>query len=91
MRLSDVKHRMPECNCLGCGRKISGVSGIDDDARPSPGDFTVCMYCGHTMVFADDLTVREPTLAEYMELFADERVNAAEGAVRLAGSVKDPH
>jgi hypothetical protein len=35
---------------------------------PTPGCATVCLYCSHLMIFADDMTLREPTHAEIVEL-----------------------
>jgi hypothetical protein len=52
------------------------VSDRDDEHRPNPGDFTVCVYCDRLMVFKDDLTLREPTNAEAIE--ADESGDVAE-------------
>jgi hypothetical protein len=59
--------RVPESRCLGCGAVQSATTSLDGQ-RPSPGDFTVCLECGHLMVFADDLTVRELTEGEMHDI-----------------------
>lgn len=64
-------HVTAECKCLNCGKRLKLASSITTDARPDPGDATVCLDCGHVMVFADDLSVREPTDAEVIELAGD--------------------
>lgn len=35
---------------------------------PKPGNFTVCMDCGHVMVFGEALVLREPNDAEILKL-----------------------
>jgi hypothetical protein len=54
--------------CLNCQEWLDGATGVDHRNRPYPGATTVCMYCGHIMVFADDLTFREPTDEEMVEI-----------------------
>lgn len=60
--------------CLHCGRQLSGATAVGDDAAPTPGDATVCIYCGHIMVFAEDLKLRNPIAAEIDDLAGDERI-----------------
>ena len=38
--------------CLNCSQWLDAATSIDHRARPHPGATTVCMYCGHIMVFA---------------------------------------
>jgi len=38
------------------------------------------MYCGHIMVFADDLTYREPTADEMVEIASDPSIIAIQKA-----------
>jgi hypothetical protein len=58
------KH-LTEHHCLNCKHKLNASDTLEDDRdAPEPGCFTVCMYCSHLMVFADDMSVREPTDAE---------------------------
>lgn len=63
--------KLKESNCPSCGKTLNAATVLgDDDTRPNPGEFTVCMYCGHIMAFADDLTVRELTADEMIEAAA---------------------
>ena len=72
--IGDTSHRMPDSTCLSCSKVLSGTAMVNGDARPDSGDITVCIYCGHIMVFADGLTLRNPTDAEMIEIAGDERI-----------------
>lgn len=54
--------------CLNCNTLIDGATSVGSDVRPKPGDVTVCMYCGHVMAFNDELTMRELTGQEIIEI-----------------------
>jgi hypothetical protein len=56
---------------LSCGKMLDGCMAVEADGGPSPGDFTVCIYCGHIMAFADDLTLRELTGDEIHAIAGD--------------------
>jgi hypothetical protein len=73
-------HLMPGCNCLNCGKHLDGASAINDDGMPSPGDITLCIYCGHIMAFADDLSFRELNDEEMHEVAGDKRIIAVQWA-----------
>jgi hypothetical protein len=83
-----VDSRVPPSMCLDCGRINDAATGVDHaegpDAAPQPGDVTVCFYCGHIMVFGDDLMLRNPTDAEIREIAGDARILAVQRARRLA-------
>jgi hypothetical protein len=53
-----------------------------EDAVPRPGDITLCLYCGHIMAFADDLTLRELNDEEAHDIAGDPRMLAAQWARR---------
>jgi hypothetical protein len=72
--------RMPATHCLNCERLVDGASGVDTKGKPRPGNITVCIYCGHLMAFARDLSMRELTGEEMREIAGDERVLAAQRA-----------
>lgn len=46
--------RIPGSNCLSCGRLLDCASVLDNPnkKKPKPGDFTICIDCGHVMGFA---------------------------------------
>lgn len=65
--------RLPERECLQCGKKLDAASCLaDDTAVPRPGDISMCIRCGHLMTFADDLSYRELTEEELLEVPLDE-------------------
>lgn len=73
-----LRIEVPPSPCLGCGR-INDMAGTVGNATPKPKDLTVCFYCAHLMVFADDLTLRNLTGAEMLDR------HVLELRMRLAG------
>lgn len=65
-----IKRPLPVCACKVCGYKFDCATAPTEDItkRPRPGDFSLCMKCGEIYVFAEDMTVREPSLNEMMAL-----------------------
>ena len=59
-----VDTKVPESSCCECGNRLDGATG--SDATPSHGDFMLCIVCGSLNVFADDMTLRQPTVDEYV-------------------------
>jgi hypothetical protein len=66
--------RMKSCPCTNCGKMQNAATGVNEDCAPSPGDCSICLDCGHLMVFADDLKLRNPTDAEMHEMAGDSRI-----------------
>lgn len=62
-------HRIPEMNCLACGQKLNHVG--DEQTPPNPGDWTICLYCRHPMVFMPDFTLRNLSIIEEEEAVKD--------------------
>lgn len=71
---------MPDARCLGCGKLVDGATNMLGPSSPDAGDVTICIYCGRLMAFKDDLTFRELTGAEMMEVMQDPRVQLIEQA-----------
>lgn len=71
-RDKDVK-RTKRSACLVCGYVVNALGTGDPnvEARPKPGDVTICMKCGAVMMLANDLTVRPMTEAEAAEITMD--------------------
>jgi hypothetical protein len=60
---------LPKQRCPNCRRRVNTASpGPTGKQQPSPGDMAVCFYCHHLMVFADDMTMRDLTDAEVVEV-----------------------
>ncbi len=71
---------VPDSPCTSCGHVMNRCFSVDADAAPSPGDFTLCIRCGHLMAFADDLALRDLTDAEVREVAGDRRALAVQAA-----------
>lgn len=69
---------IPASRCAACGEQLELLAGAFsaalDAARPKPGAASMCASCGHVMVFADDLMLREPSAEEQRQLDADPMV-----------------
>lgn len=54
--------------CPTCGKNLDAVTVMtNENVKPRPDDFTICIYCQTPLVFTKDLTVRPATLAEKHE------------------------
>jgi len=51
-------------DCPNCKKALDAAQHLSGDDRPSDGDLTVCLYCGHLMVFGPNLSLRELTSDE---------------------------
>ena len=70
--MSEGIFRTPETRCPGCGYPLDAASGLSpDDARPTPGDYTVCAECARVLIFNAELIPRDLTPAEQRALEAD--------------------
>lgn len=67
-------------HCLACKHRLDAAQDVYGDQLPSSGDITICLYCGHVMAFADDLSLRELTDEEVREIAGDPRIIAAQRA-----------
>jgi transcription elongation factor Elf1 len=52
--------RMPECKCPVCNTKLDAATSIDEAARPSRGDITLCIDCHSVLEF--DVNLRLQTI-----------------------------
>ena len=73
---------MKASHCLVCRAVLDAATGVENGNCATPGSPTVCLYCGHIMIFADDLTLREPTADESAALAQDWRIAAIKHAIR---------
>ncbi len=62
-----------EATCPACGRKSDTHTNAFGNAPPQPGMVAICFYCGTLLGFADDLSFRPLTRAEFDEAMADKR------------------
>ena len=70
-RYADGTPKLAPTLCLGCGWLLNASASADLRRKrvplPRPGNVSLCLNCGHLALFADDLTLREPTAAENAE------------------------
>ncbi len=64
----NVTTLIPQLTCSICGENNNAASNFFEPERPTPGDVSVCAYCGHLQIFAEDLSLRDPTRAEKLEI-----------------------
>ena len=64
----NLDSEVPESSCCECGQQLDGAAGHE---RPSPGDYSMCVYCTSLNIFDDDLRLRRPTDEEYLIAAAD--------------------
>lgn len=76
--------RLPKDRCTNCKREMDAASVIDEVyARPKPGDFTICISCGHIMAFDDKLRLRELSWREMRQAAGDKRIVRASTALKM--------
>lgn len=61
---------LPVSDCPVCHAPLDAASGKpgQGDARPRPGDFSVCFRCGEVFVFQEDMKCRSADLNDLMSL-----------------------
>jgi hypothetical protein len=62
---------MPPVHCPSCNTLLNAATSVWSDEAPSDGAITICIQCGHIMVFEDNRP-RNPT-SEEMRLIAGNR------------------
>ncbi len=73
----DVEHHHA---CPFCGAIHDRVTCVTDDQRPNADDISLCIQCGEWSIFTADLTLREPTEDELLEISHDRECIAARHA-----------
>ena len=66
-------HILEIASCPSCGAKLDAASTVDEENPPVPGDVTVCLDCGVTLVFGDGLALRKFRRDEEAKLDLDAR------------------
>lgn len=64
----DEMARIPEGECTSCGGKLDAASNFKEGETPRPNDISICINCGHFAAFSDDLSLRELTDKEVIEI-----------------------
>jgi len=66
--------KIKKSKCTNCGDPLDHAAGLDHDESPSPSDATVCLHCGHIMVYDDNLNLRELTDKEVIERVGNKEI-----------------
>jgi hypothetical protein len=66
--MSFRQSRVPPSKCLNCGKEMDAATSTEGDYAPQPGSIGICFHCRHLMAYADDLTLRELTGEEVVEI-----------------------
>ena len=66
--------RLPVRICKSCGNLNDAATPIESYERPTSGDVSVCFKCGHITMFTDNLTLRELTDEEMLEIAHEPRI-----------------
>lgn len=82
-------HRIGESRCLDCGKVLDAASNAIGDGLPKPGDITICLDCGHIMVFDEHLKVRIPNDQEMFEMAGSKNLLLAQQALALMKAIKE--
>ena len=57
MRGKIQTHKTPTVVCPCCKKILDAATGIDA-RNPSPGDFSICVYCKTWLIYTNDLGLR---------------------------------
>jgi hypothetical protein len=68
--------------CLNCDKEFDMATCIGEtgQVKPSPGDITMCLYCGHVMAFDEDLSPVELDDEQMHDIAGDKRILALQQA-----------
>lgn len=70
-------------HCLNCNEELGGSTESRlRNIIPRPGSLSVCLYCGHLAIYADDMNLRELTGNEIVEVAGNEEVLRAQNITR---------
>lgn len=81
-------HICPQGKCLSYGYLTDGASQVDGNNGPRPDDFTICIKCGHVMVFAKNLEFREPNEIELKEISQNQTIQRTVLAIRKVQNIR---
>lgn len=62
--------------CLDCHKTLDMALDVEGDAQPEPGDFTICIVCGHLMTFGHDMWPRNLTSEEQIKIAGNRKMLA---------------
>jgi hypothetical protein len=81
----DQNFKMDKSTCCECGHELDGACG---SAKPSPGDFSLCLGCASLNVFDGNLHLRAPTPGEMLDAAANKGIQSLRRAI-LASKMEE--
>lgn len=60
--------KIPSSSCPNCGHIHNGALAANSDVPPKPGDFTICMDCRAVSVYDADMSLKEPSEADLLDM-----------------------
>lgn len=75
-----------EGRCASCGFWTDAVTGLNTGDHPEPGDFNICLNCGHIMVFTVFGT-RAATTDEMAEIMTQPEVVKSVAHIQTRGFI----
>lgn len=55
--------------CPKCSKRLDAATSLEDDqAKPQPGDCTVCFYCSSLLTYNSDYSLKELSEADMKKL-----------------------
>ena len=61
--------------CTNCGAINDAATSVDlDGVNPSPGDFALCIDCGHIMAYDEQMQLRNLTDADVIEIAGNQKL-----------------
>lgn len=85
MKIGGVE-KLPQAYCLNCKCSLNAASHVGGEDKPAPGDSTVCIRCGHVMIFTENWGLRELTADENKWAESDEKIQAIKKAQKAMHS-----
>lgn len=59
---------IPTAYCPSCKTQLDCASDMKAANKPKPGDYTVCIRCGHILIFGAGLKLRELNDSEIVQI-----------------------
>lgn len=85
--------RILHCMCPHCGYAVCCITSVHGNQKPTPGDISLCFYCGAVNVFAADLSIRSASPLELSEFMSDEetcgQIQRAQALIRKRGALPE--
>jgi hypothetical protein len=85
--------QVPVSVCRGCGKPNDMRTKVGEMGQgPKEGTISICFTCGHITMFAEDLTLRELTDEEMVDIAGDpEIIRVQKARAEYWERQRDPH